>query len=224
MTMNKTLVHALVAGTLCAPAAALAQSPADPAPFSLGALYVLGAVGHASHDLDAGGVAGQLQGLGFRDPSVSTDDSDTAWRVGAGWQFHRNVALELSYFRLGEAGFSATAARPGEFSGNVRVTGWALDVVPQIRFANNWGVFGRVGYVRSESRGRFSGSGAFEVVESRRTERNNGWNAGLGVSYAFGANLEVRGEWTRFADLSDETLGGEFDSDVFWLSALWRFR
>jgi hypothetical protein len=43
----------------------------------------------------------------------------TAWRLGAGWQPHRHLGIE--------------------------VTGWSLDVVPQVPFDNGMGVFGRAG-------------------------------------------------------------------------------
>ena len=109
--------------------------------------------------------------------------------------------------------------RPGELSARLKVTGWSLDVVPQWQFANNWTAFGRVGYSRSETEGRFSGSGAFEVMETSADRHQDSWNAGLGVGYAFGRNLVVRGEWTFYSDLGHRDLGGRFDANAVFVSA-----
>jgi opacity protein-like surface antigen len=67
---------------------------------------------------------------------------------------------------------------------NVKVTGWAIDLVPQYPFGNGFGVLGRIGYARTESSASYSGSGAFRLNESSIDKTHDGWNAGLGMSYA----------------------------------------
>jgi OmpA-OmpF porin, OOP family len=211
--------HFAAAFALLVPALATAQ----PAGWSLGSFYAGASLGGAWHDIDRGSLGRQLSELGYTGNSVSSDDSDVAWKVFGGWQPHPNVALELSYFDLGRPRFGATFFRPGELDARLKVTGWALDVVPQWQFANNWTVFGRAGYARSETEARLSGSGAFDLLETRAKRNQDSWNAGLGVGYAFNRNLVVRGEWTFFSDLGHRDLGGRFDANVVSVSALWRF-
>jgi hypothetical protein len=197
---------------------------AQPAGWSLGSFYAGASAGAAWHDIDRGDIGRQLADLGYTNNSVGRDDNDFAWKVFGGWQPHPNLAFELSYFDLGEPRYTATFFRPGELSARLKVTGWSLDVVPQWQFANNWTAFGRVGYSRSETEGRFSGSGAFEVMETSADRHQDSWNAGLGVGYAFGRNLVVRGEWTFYSDLGHRDLGGRFDANAVFVSALWRFQ
>jgi len=95
--------------------------------------------------------------------------------------------------------------------------------VPQYQFDNGFGVFGRLGYARTDSDANFTGSGAFRLAQSSTSATQNGWDAGLGVSYAFNRNFSVRGEWTYYPDLGDESMGGQWDANVFLISAVWRF-
>jgi OOP family OmpA-OmpF porin len=225
--MKKTLPLAVAAATLLAQPALAQTTPTTTAPAwpSLGSLYVLGAVGSAMHDIDGGGIDRQLGELGYAGASTSVNDDETAWRIGAGWQAMPWLAVELAYFDLGKPGFTSTALRPGEFRGTVDVTGWSLDLVPQYQFQNTgFGVFGRVGYARTEAKARYSGTGAFALREDSATEHNNGWDAGLGVSYAFNKNFSVRGEWTRYFDIGGDRIGGAFDTDVYSVSAVYRFQ
>lgn len=226
--MTKRFPLALAAAAIVAAGTASAQSTAQsttPAWPSLGALYVAGSLGTARHDIDGGSIDRQLGELGFAGASTSVNDSETAWRITAGWQALPWLGVELSYFDLGKPGFSATAARPGSFDASIDVTGVSLDLVPQYQFADTgWGVFGRLGYARTETKARFGGSGAFTLLEESAKSRNNSWDAGVGVSYAFSRNFSLRGEWTRYMDLGDDRVGGEFDADVYSVSAVWRFQ
>jgi OOP family OmpA-OmpF porin len=191
---------------------------------SLGSLYVTGGIGGAVHDLDGGDVDRRLAGFGVAGASTSVNDDETAWRLGAGWQAAPWLGIELSYFDLGKPGFTSTAPLPGELNGSIDVTGWSLDLVPQYQFQNTgFGVFGRVGYARTEAKARYGGTGTFAGIEGG-TERNNGWDAGLGVSYVFNRNFSVRGEWTRYFDVGGARTGGEFDADLYTVSAVYRFQ
>lgn len=225
--MTRSLPLAVAAASLLAAGAASAQTPptsTSPA-MSLGALYVAGTIGTARHDIDGGSIDRQLGDLGFAGASTSVDDDDTAWRITGGWQVLPWLGVEVSYFDLGNPGFSATALRPGTFEASLDVTGWQVDVVPQYVFQDTgFAVFGRLGYVRSETEARFGGSGAFSLRTDSVESSNNSWDAGLGVSYAFTNNFSVRAEWTRYMDLGDDSVGGEFDADMFAVSAVWRFR
>jgi OOP family OmpA-OmpF porin len=215
--MNKLTLAATTAALLgCGMASAQSLPPAS-------AFYIVGGAGVAQHDINGGGISGQLVDLGYLGATTSVSNDETAWRIGAGWIAHPNLGIEVSYFDLGKPGYTSTATRPGSFDASIAVTGWSIDLVPQYQFGNNIGVFGRLGYARTESDANFSGSGAFRLGQSSANKTRNNWDAGLGVSYAFTRNLSVRGEWTYYPDLGDDTMGGQWDANVFTLSAVWRF-
>src|SRR5438128_11066499 len=73
-------------------AAAVFALPAA-AQMNMSAFYVGATVGQAKFKNACSGA-----GAG-----VSCDDKDTAWRLLAGYQFNRNLAVELGYHNLGEA-------------------------------------------------------------------------------------------------------------------------
>lgn len=215
--MKHSTLAALAAAALGAGSVAAQSMP----PAS--AFYVVGGVGYAKHDIDGGAISSELVGLGYAGASTSVNDDDAAWRIGVGWLPHRHLGVELSYFDLGKPGYTATATRPGSLDASIKVTGWSIDLVPQYQFDNGFGVFGRIGYARTDSDADFSGSGAFRLAQTSASVSNNGWDAGLGVSYAFNPNFSLRGEWTYYPDLGDATMGGSWDANVFSLSAVWRF-
>lgn len=215
--MNKiTLTAAAAALLACGQAGAQSMPPASD-------FYVVGGAGWAKHDIDGGSISSQLASLGYVGATTSVSNDETAWRIGAGWLPHPNIGIELSYFDLGKPSYTSTATRPGSLDASIKVTGWSIDVVPQYQFENGFGVFGRLGYARTDSDASFSGSGAFRLAQSSTSATQNGWDAGLGVSYAFSRNFSVRGEWTYYPDLGDESMGGQWDANVFLISAVWRF-
>lgn len=215
--MNK-ITLAITAAALLGGGMAGAQSLPPASSF-----YLVGGIGTAQHDIDGGSISRQLVDLGFLGAGTSVSNDKTAWRIGGGWQAHRHLGVELSYFDLGKPGYTSTATRPGSLDAGIDVSGWSLDLVPQYQFENNVGVFGRLGYARTESSANFSGNGAFRLLQTSADKTRNGWDAGLGVSYAFNRNLSLRGEWTYYPDLGDDTMGGQWDANVFTLSAVWRF-
>ena len=211
MNIQSLFVAAALAAAIAAPSHA--QSP----------FYVVGGVGTARHSIDTGAINSQLINLGFTGAATTSSNDDTAYRLGAGWYATPNLAVEASYFNLGKPDFSATATRSGTFGASLKTSGFAIDLVPQMQFANGVGINGRLGYARTETKANFSASGAFRLDSSSSKERRGGWDAGVGVSYALSRNVTVRAEWTRFMNIGGDQVGGKYDADVYVASVLWRF-
>ena len=189
----------------------------------LSSLYVAGTLGYAQSNIDTGGISQQVQDLGFKNVNTSSDDGQFAWRITGGWQPLKNLAFEVSYFDLGKPGYTVTATQAGALDASIKVSGWSLDLVPQYDFNDQWGIFGRAGFAWSESKASFNGTGNFELLQSSVKETNNGWDAGVGVSYRFNKNFSLRAEWTYYPDLGGEAMGGNFNANLYSLSAVWRF-
>ena len=178
----------------------------------------------AKHDIDGGSISSQLASLGYRGATTSVSNDETAWRIGAGWLPHPNIGIELSYFDLGKPSYTSTATRPGivrrQHQGDRLVDRRraAVRVRTTVSACSaGWATPGPT------AKANFSGSGAFRLAQSSTSATQNGWDAGLGVSYAFNRNFSVRGEWTYYPDLGDESMGGQWDANVFLISAVWRF-
>ena len=185
--------------------------------------YIAAGAGAARHSLDTSNVNRQLTALGFTGARTSSSESETGYRISAGWQTVPHVALEVSYVDLGKPEWSSTADRPGTFGARLKTTAWTIDLVPQYHFRNGFGILGRLGYARTESKADFSSSGVFRLGSSSAKERRNGWDAGLGVSYAITKNLSVRAEWTHFPDIGGDAVGGRYDTNLYTAGAVFRF-
>lgn len=126
-------------------------------------------------------------GIGF----IDFDDQDTAYTARLGWRFHRNMAIELNYFRLGDYAFRTNV-------GGVSVGGEAkakslgvsfVGILPLDRFD----LYGRVGYARSELEASAS-AGGFSASDK---ERENEWFAGVGGRWNFAPNMGLFAELQR---------------------------
>ncbi len=206
------------AAALLASTGVLAQSDSF-----LSRLYVAGTLGYAQNGIDTGSISQQVQDLGFKNVNTSSDDGQFAWRITGGWQPLKNLAFEVSYFDLGKPGYTVTAQQAGALDASIKVSGWSVDLVPQYEFNDQWGIFARGGYAWSESKASFTGTGNFELLQNSVKETNNGWDAGVGVSYRINKNIALRAEWTYYPDLGGEAMGGNFNANFYSLSAVWRF-
>jgi OOP family OmpA-OmpF porin len=136
---------------------------------------------------------------------TSCDDKDTAWRILGGYQVNRNFAAEFGYHDLGKATFSG----PG--GGDLKANAWELVAIGAFPFANQFAVYGKLGFFRGEVKG-FGDK-----------DTNSDLTYGLGVSYDITRQFAVRGEWQRYKDVG----GGDFgksDIDVLNVGVLFRIR
>src|SRR5205809_6009795 len=85
--------------------------------------------------------------------------------------------------------------------------------------ANQFSVFGRLGFYRSETKLGGLGSGKKNTTDV---------TYGGGVQYDFSRNLGVRGEWQRYSKVKarkDATgAEGDCDVDVLGVSLIYRFQ
>lgn len=183
-------ITALSAAAFAAPAMAQMRAP------SLSSAYIGGSIGQSKFKGDCG--------------PVDCDKNDTGFRLFGGYQFNRNIALELGYTDLGKLSVSV----PG-FSASVEANAWDLSGVFSWPVANQFAVFGRLGFARVESKA----GGAFGSA----SDTKNGLTWGLGAQFDVMRNLGLRAEFQRYkADSTSTGSGG--DVDFLSIGALWRFQ
>lgn len=194
---KKALIAAILgAAAMAAPAAGMAQQPDD-----------------------RGGYLGLSAGIvEYKDTcsrvTVSCDDSDTAWRFFGGYQFNRNLGVELAYANLG----AASASGAGGASARYEVNAWDLTGVGFIPMTAQFSFLAKLGIYRADvdSRGN---TGTFS---GNQNEKNTGITFGFGAQYMLGRSLGLRAEWQRYGNVGGSATG-EDDLNVYTAGVLYRF-
>ena len=151
-----------------------------------------------------------------------TDDSDTAYRIFAGYQFGSYFALEGGYVNLGEQ--QTGVETPVLADASLETNGGFLALLPQFPIGQFGAVYGRLGL--------YVGDATLTArVPAFGFDDSDGGTV-AGVSFGFGGALNfgrisIRAEWERFSFDEAFTIAGEDidapDLDVITGSVLVRF-
>ena len=199
--MKKTLLtSAISAALLCG---SMTASASD---FYVGAGY-----GASSADISASDVDGDS----FTSDSI--DDSDSSYRLFAGYNINDSVAIEVGYTDLGSysitGNFDGTDMDipAGPASLNFDATGWEVSAIGQLPVTDNFSVLGRLGFLM------------WDVDLDVNTATKSGSISddgtdllyGIGGAYSITDNLDARLEY-----ISYDTDGGV---DIFSASLVMQF-
>lgn len=215
----------LVAAAIAASVISVGASAAD----NSGKFYVLGSVGQSKVDIgdvedDLKEMAGVFETIpGFR-ASTDSDDADTSFGIGAGYQFHKNFAVEAFYRDYGKATASYYATDDVDFaSADVEVTsaGFGIGIVASYPVADSVSIFGRLDAVNMDTEGegvfRSSFTGT-ELLSADDSKFKIGF--GVGAQYDFGAGFGVRLDLQR---VEAELEGDKYDIDTIGLTLVKAF-
>lgn len=148
---------------------------------------------------------------GVSGAGISCDDKDTAWRILGGYQFNKNLAVELGYTDVGEVSASGT------FSASIEAKIWELVAVGSWPFTPNFSAYGKLGMYRGDT--DFSTNNPAFANES---ESNTDLTYGIGVRWDFTRNLGARAEYQIYKDIGGGNIG-EGDVDVISVGVIWKF-
>lgn len=189
----RTLTTLLLAGFGALSALpALAQLRA--APYAYGGL----SVGQSRAKVDENRIANSQLGLGLTTSGVTSDETDTAYRVFGGYQFNRNIGLEAGFFDLGKFGLNATTVPAGSLIGEIKNQGAHLDLVGTLPVTERLSVLGRIGAHYAKTRGNFRGTGAVTPLNPIPSSRETNVKLGVGLQFAVNSAFLVRGEIERY--------------------------
>ena len=152
--------------------------------------------------LSAGAMAQQMDsgwyvGGAFGQADLGPDE-DTAWKISGGYQLNRTFSAEIGYTNLGEIDV------PG---GSAEATAWELIALGKFPVANQFSVYGLVGFANVEGEATVGGI----TVSDDSTELTYG----IGAQFDVSRNLGIRAQWQRY-DTDDEI-------DVMSLGVVWKF-
>lgn len=183
--------------------------------------YVGANAGQSRATIDDSRITSSLLSQGFTVTALKDYDSHFGYKLFGGYQFSKYFALEAGYFDLGQFGFAASTLPPGDLSGNLKLSGANVDAVGIVPVTDKFAALARLGYIYSNTKDNFAGSGAVVVSDPERSEHSSNFKFGLGLQYAFTRSLGVRAEAERYR--IGDAVGNKGDIDLFSVGLLFRF-
>jgi OOP family OmpA-OmpF porin len=159
---------------LCAPAAAQKQDVG---------LYIGGAFGMSSFDMDTTGIT---------NPRV--DDSDSGFKLYGGYQFNRNLAVEVGYVDFGSVGIGGSIGGI-PFNGNIDVTAMTVAAVGTLPLNESFSLLGKAGIWNWDAKASVAALGTTGNGSSSGTDPF----FGVGLRYNINRNLGVQLEVEQYS-------------------------
>jgi OOP family OmpA-OmpF porin len=149
--------------------------------------FVSGAVGRSDFKVDRGD---------FNPLTVtSLDKKDTQYGLGVGYNFSRNLGVELGYLDFGKGkGSFASSSLAG--TGDFKARSTQVSVLLSAPIDQDWQVFGRLGAARTDRKA----SARVGTVSVSDSEKKNEALFGVGVGYSFNKNLMGTLEFQKLND------------------------
>ena len=166
--------------------------------------YLGGNIGKTRSLIDDAKTTTDFFGTGYGITGMKLDQEDTGYKLFAGYDFNKNVALEAGYFDLRTSdAFTAGVAVPGgtltsTFGGPTKVQGYFLDLVAKAHLNDKWAVFARFGGNTAKVDERFSGTGDLSAVNYHSSATDTNIKYGAGIEYNFTPAWVARLEAERY--------------------------
>lgn len=183
--------------------------------------YIGGNVGQSRAKIDDPTIIKSLTGSGFTVTSIIDDDRKTGSKWFAGYQINKYFALEGGYFDLRKFGFVAATVPSGTLTGDIKLTGYNLDLVGTVPLTDRFSAFARVGANNAEAKDHFVGTGFVNVINPNPRKRDTNVKYGVGLQYAFNDALAMRVEGERYR--VNDAVGNKGDVDLISAGLIYRF-
>lgn len=169
-----------------------------------------------------------LNATGVATNNVSTDETDTAYKLFAGYTFNKNFAVEGGWADLGKFSFNNTTTGPaGTASGTLKANGWFVTAIGILPLNEQFSLFGKLGAINSTVKSQASTTGGLTFVGGGNSfsSKKSDWSAtyGIGAQYNITKAVAVRAEWERFDSLNGGDNIGKGDVDLLSIGLTFKF-
>ena len=187
--IRKTLLAVLVSGAMVSGVQAAGNQVNG---------YLFGNVGQADYDF----------GSYFKPYIGSVDDTDTAFKVGAGVQLLPWVGIEFQYLDLGEATYKE---RSPTYKETIEVSGYGANVVGTLPL-NRFKLYGKLGYHQLEA--DYKAKDASGSASSSKKDWITSY--AVGATFAITPQFEVALEYERYNEVKYRDLadGRNVEADI----------
>jgi len=161
--------------------------------------------------------------------SFTRNDSDTGYKLQAGYRINPNFAVEGGYVDLGKYDLTNNVTAPfvGSVKGTGKADGWNLVGVGILPIGKDFSVFGKLGTIYSTTTVDLTTSGAVTLAGASANRKKSEWNVtyGLGLQYDLTKTISLRGEWERFDGLGNNGTNstGERDFNMYSVGLTFKF-
>jgi OmpA-OmpF porin, OOP family len=141
---------------------------------------------------------------------TSIDDTDTGFKVGGGYMFHKNVGVEAAYVDLGKA-----TATLGSQSAEGKASGEVIAAVLSLPVGDRFAVLARLGFINATVKVTSPGA------SDSSTDVKATW--GIGGAFFITQQLGIRLNYDSYNKLGDKNKTGESTVDMISLGVMYKF-
>lgn len=149
---------------------------------------------------------------------ANTDDTDTAYKLFAGYQFNPNFAVEAGYVDFGE--FTASANNGFDYAdASLEADGFTAALVGKLPIQSGFGIYAKLGIIAWDADLKADGNISGTPMSESSGDDGTDPFYGVGAEYVIGSIL-MRAEYERY-DISAD--GEDFTTDLTSASLGYRF-
>ena len=174
---------------------------------------------------------------------ITSDDSDTAYRLTGGYQFDAYWGLEIGYVDFGSATITEdpavlSACPPnsipmgcrgpdgnGIVDAKIKTHGWVLAGTAAYPFNDQWSVFGRLGVISGNVELDVNSTPIFANPPSVSDSSSGHLNTtyGVGVNWSFANHWSAQLGWDRYLSLGNSSTTGKYTLELTSIGLVYRF-
>ncbi|MEG3638296.1 outer membrane beta-barrel protein [Magnetococcus sp. PR-3] len=176
-------------------------------------LLVAPPLAHAGFYLGGGAGISQIQNYP-KTTGASYDDSNVTGKVYAGYQFHKNVALEAAYHHLGniKGNFSGVVAEAKAFGGSLQVVAKLPVTEKTALFIKGGGLYTRV-----------VAEASYNALSASAKDARVAPVLGIGAETDISNQIKLRAEVEHVINVGNAGTTGQADITTFTASANYNF-
>jgi OOP family OmpA-OmpF porin len=186
--------------------------------------YAGGNIGRAQTQMGGGTLANDLAIHGITGTG-SVNNNDVGFKLYAGYQLGKSLALEGGYVNLGKFNVAGSYTRPlpaGTFAGDVKPQGANLDLVGKFELGTQVAAYLRGGAAYLNTKASAAASTAGFAGYSNASKNQVVADIGAGFQMDFSKSIAGRAEWQHFFQVGDSTTG-RGDIDLFSIGLVTKF-
>jgi len=142
--------------------------------------------------------ANSIVGLGYTSALVTSEQKSANYKVFAGYNINKNLAVEAFYASLGSYNLTlATTGPVRNATGTNKVKAYGIDVLAKLPVAETNSVYLRVGYFQAKADTTLTGNlviGGNAALSSR----SSNVKFGIGGDYGITENFSLRTDWEYY--------------------------